>query len=214
MILIVAITKDRIVPEAYDSTLAQLAYPDVEMMTYISPAREYAVRENKNSERMINLYCNCSDNRNKARLAALATRANAFLFVDSDIVLPADAISRLALWNKPVVGGYYEIAPKRFAAGKFVENANKQSVFLNCGEPVPGLFKADMVGLGCALVRRPVLEKVGFRHGLDQFCLGGELESPVAMAYGECIAFGSDAAALKFDLFMDGAVVCKHLRCG
>jgi hypothetical protein len=146
-------------------------------------------------------------NRNTIREMALHSDAEHFLFVDSDTVLPSDALTRLISHGKDIVGGWYPLVheSQRWAVATY-----EDGVFRNFSAPVPGLVPVDMVGLGCALVSRRVYEAVSFNPGLlpgDTVTLADGRHCPM----GICAKWGIEARAAGFELYADGAVVCQHL---
>jgi len=145
-------------------------------------------------------------NRNYTKQMALASEAEYFLWVDSDVVLPPHAISSLISHKKDIIGGWYKMinTPKWVAGGWISDN-----VFQNYLAPQTGITIVDMVGLGCVLMSREVMEKVDFRDGMDLLCkdsAGNQLR------VGECNIFGTDARNKGFSLYMDGNVICGHLE--
>src|SRR5688572_20792831 len=88
---IVLITTGAILQECLDAICAQ-DYPSgkLDLIVNRMEPREY------DSDAVRNKYENCHRNRNEARERALAGDAEYFLFVDDDIVIPRDAVSRFA----------------------------------------------------------------------------------------------------------------------
>lgn len=155
---------------------------------------------------LINKYENCHRNRNAARERALKTPCDRFLFLDDDVVLPEDAVSSLMRQDKEVLGGYYPILNSdRFVCGRWVAD----HTFLNFRAVAPGLRRTDMVGLGCAMISRRVLESIQFEAGTNLFCRDAGTGQDLIV--GECGMFGNRVAELGLPMYMCGEVVCKHL---
>lgn len=239
-VLVVIITKDIVEQECMQSVITQ-EYPDFDVMVHISKANKYYTNsQDPRHESYVNQYINCPENRNKARRLALASDADYFLFVDSDTVLPSHAISKLMLNKKDAVGGYYHACgdSKNYVAGSYQKNSKGQDIFMHVFEIRKGTWSVDMIGLGCALISRKLLEQVEFEDGLDlltlqanydkpwqhtppqfiktpenvDFELHPGLEEPKYGNMGECSAFGFRARGKGFKLWMDGGVeVLKHL---
>lgn len=97
------------------------------------------------------------------------------LFVDSDMVLPADTVPRLLDHGLPLVGGLYfqratDHPPEAWHVPTRgddplrrtdVDGLRLRSLNLSDLEPGQTLAEVDAVGAGCLLVRREVLEAVG-----------------------------------------------------
>jgi Glycosyl transferase family 2 len=154
---------------------------------------------------------NCAENREAARRHVLATSdADAFLFMDSDIVLPEGAVEEFVKQcrtNKSIIGGWYPFRndPRgRWAAGRWIAD----NTFHNFTRVQASLVKTDMVGLGCAFITREALSNLRFEHvpNLASVSLNGE-----TLIVEECGAFGNLANEKGYELWMDGSVVCGHL---
>ncbi len=150
-------------------------------------------------------YLNCSYNRNLVREICLKSNCDKFLFLDDDIVLPQNTIKSLSERNLDIVGGWYPMVyDNRWVAGEWKNN----NIFQNYLEPENKLTKVDVIGMGCAMITRNVLEKIEFQAGVDEFCYNNIKQK---MFIGECGAFGNRAKELGFSLYMDPNVICKHL---
>jgi hypothetical protein len=157
---------------------------------------------------IVRLYRNCSENREAARRMVLASDADAFLFLDSDIVLPPHAVEEFVRQSRPnrILGGWYPIlGSDRWVAGRWVAD----HVFHNSRSPEPGVVRTDTLGLGCAFVPRAAAEALAFEHGTDLVCRDAVGRSLIV---GECGAYGNAAAAAGFEMFMVGDVVCGHVE--
>lgn len=197
-VLVVVITKDNVNSQCYHSILQQ-DYENFSVL--ISVVKPKHLHENPVCEK----YLNCSENRNIARRMALASDAKYFLFVDSDIVLPKNTISSLISHNRHAIGGWYQIRDgKRWVAGKWVAD----NVFINFKTPDASVIKTDVVGLGCALISREVLEKVQFEPGIN---VVAENENREKVIVGECGMFGNRVSEAGYNLYVDGDVICKHI---
>lgn len=203
-VLVVVITKDRIEPRCYTSILKQ----DYGNFTWISVGMKPKIKTGK---ALNDLYENCSFNRNYARQMALASDADYFLFVDSDIILPPTAISEFMLQaekaNKKIMGGYYQIGDGRYAAGKWVAD----NVFYNFLRVEKSLVRTDMIGMGCAFLAREVVEKIPFESGTN---MTATTYNDLKVMLGECIVFGNRAYEHGYDMFVVGEVHCGHIKNG
>lgn len=93
--------------------------------------------------------------RNVCCMKTLELGCSHLFFLDSDVIPPADAIMRLIAHDKPLVSGVYARrspphgVPVMMRGGRWV---------LPHELPRSGLFEVDVVGAGCMLIRRDLLE--------------------------------------------------------
>jgi hypothetical protein len=150
---------------------------------------------------------NCAIARNEARKAALKTKANLFMFLDDDIVLPAGSLAQMALHSFPVIRGYYPLRGPfpRYSGGCWVADNTFQH-FPHIMSA--GLVKSDLVGMGWVLIRRDVLEQIEFEPGIDT-----ELQDTHGnnLILDESGAFSNACLDLDIPLFLDGHCVCNHI---
>ena len=78
--------------------------------------------------------------------------ATHLMFIDADIEWPPQAIKRLLMHNKPIIGGVY---PKKSLNDDYVINLNKESTRVT-----NGLLKVDYIGTGFMMIRRDALEQM------------------------------------------------------
>ena len=145
-------------------------------------------------------------NRNAMRNMALHSDADNFLLLDSDTVLPLDAVSRLISHNLDIVGGWYPFLNR---PGMWVMAKRVGNCYNNFNYPVPGLSEVDTIGLGCMLISRKVYQTIEFNAGLLP---GDEIEvNGLPGLRGISARWAHDAQKAGFKLFADGGVICKHL---
>jgi len=193
-VTILAIIRDYIERECYESLLHQ-TYPDCSILIHqVSPIRFYEdVAKNK--------MANVVRNRNMLRQAALATDSTHFMMVDSDTVLPLNCIEILLSREKDIISAWCPMVSGGWIAARWV---GKEIVHLQHEE---GIREVDMAPLGCMLVKRDVLEQIPFTAATEEYtsCKGK------TMFMGETAKFGLDAKKKGYKLFMDGSLICKHL---
>jgi len=136
----------------------------------------------------------------------LKSDASHLLFIDSDMLLPADLLERLLAHNKDVVSALYfgRTQPEPMFR---VKKGGKYSALLNF--PKNTLFKADSVGLGACLIKRTVIEKVSESLGQEEpmfkFTYSGKAE-----IVGEDTGFCEKAIEAGFKIFVDTGLEVKH----
>jgi len=144
--------------------------------------------------------------RNKARAMAIHGDYQYCLFLDSDVVPPADVIERLIARNKKIVSGVYMIGlpgyeQLRVTAYRYPsEEARKADIITSFGimEMFPSrLIEADFIGLGCVLLHRDVFGKIEFSYDPEKTA-------------GEDIHFSQKARDAGHKIYLDSSVLCKH----
>lgn len=197
-IMVIVVTKDGIEPECYKSILNQ----DYQGYNVLINAMRPVLLD---KDPVKNGVKNVVRNRNYTKKMALASDADYFLWVDSDVAIPANTLSSLIGHNKHIVGGWYKMVNNpKWVAGGWVGN----NTFHNYLSPQPSLVRVDMVGLGCVLLSRKSMKRINFRDGMDLKCLDYEGKEKFV---GECCSFGADAQEEGLNLYMDGSVICDHL---
>lgn len=147
---------------------------------------------------------------NRARALFLAGAWDAMLTLEDDMVVPPDAIGRLAQCLEDGADVAYSLycwrygPPHKWSAYRYVwpdsgeswSNAQPQTAagWLTAGAVVP----VQGLGLGCTLIRRRVLERLPFRLG-D----GGAANDWY---------FAVDCQAAGYAAVCDFGVVCGHIR--
>lgn len=160
-------------------------------------AIEDSVKASTRIEKIIN-------GRNAVRDYALKNKYDSVLFVDSDVILPDNALEQLQLAKKDVVSGLYlnaiEVDGKMVPAPVLYKDNGDgtASQFTYEGVYPPQLLEIGAAGFGCVLVSSKVLKDVKFRK-LNSSATGGE-----------DIAFFVDARAKKFSTFAVTTVKCVH----
>jgi len=220
-VLVIVITEDDVLKECYDSILKQ-DYPD--FSTLVSVKKQELLSGNSDANKLLNIV----KHRNEARKKALASDADYFFWIDSDIVLPVNAISSLLLQLQvPKVSPIFdklksqfpitEPKQKHIMGGWYKLHSDTEKTAWNCANWVAdnkiasvegwqrSVIRVDKMDLGCVMMSREVLEKISFKHGFN-------LEVNDNRRACECLMFAKDAQDAGYELFMDGDVVCEHLK--
>lgn len=148
-------------------------------------------------------YSNITANYQRARLLALERRVDALLCIEADLLPPDDALERLNATGADVVYGLYAWRGQRLW-NAYTTVAEDRGVSLSAdprrAQAAWGcIVDVEGVGLGCTLIRRPVLECVDFRL-------------PDDLAEGTCCdwMFALDCKRLGFTQRAHLGVVCGH----
>lgn len=131
---------------------------------------------------------------------------------DSDVVAPRDAILRLLAHRLPVVSGMYCRRSPPHGVPVMIKNGSWVTQF------VPGsMVEVDLVGAGCLLIHRSVLEKLppsrpeAGKHWFDWKvdCAG---IVPQGEALSEDFVFCKNVREkLGLKIWVDTGVACKHV---
>lgn len=145
-----------------------------------------------------------------ARAFALARGYDKVLLVEHDVVVPPSVLQRLDRHDLPVVLGTYRMPPDHhIVAGRFDGSAvpYRQQPGMHYGTTMltekdiaaRGLVRVDVGGVGCALIRRDVLKRVGWRAYAD--------------TTHHCdVYFAVDCMRLGIPIHLDAGVRPIHLR--
>jgi GT2 family glycosyltransferase len=142
--------------------------------------------------------------RNHARALALKKDASHYFWLDDDIVPPRHAISSLLSHNKPVMGGWFQMRNgNAWVGGRWVAD----NTFQHYVTPQRSVVKTDLISLGCALVRRDVLQAVEFGPGIDRYCQTMDGRVCHLADSGD---FSNKLLDLGIQPYLDGNVICQH----
>lgn len=151
-------------------------------------------------------------------------------FVDSDVVLPLDIVTRFIKHNQPIVSGWYlSRKSQNPVAGDFIENPTTKTYesiravpdqfpktksytlpeLLTKTKEKTGLIKVGYVGLGCMLIKREVLETLSHPNRPLFY------EDRVTQhGFSEDLYFALICAQNQIPLQIDSAAFCPHFTFG
>lgn len=145
-------------------------------------------------------------NRNIIIKEFLAGKYTHLLWLDTDVLVPTDAIERLLKHDKPITFGIY-------LGGQKIKGTVKLAPVIYDFAPKEGYLKMVPVnrvmgeevfevlagGFGCCLIKKEVVKAVQLRQNKE---LGG----------GEDILFCKDAREKGFRSYADTSIKCTHMR--
>lgn len=127
--------------------------------------------------------------RNQCVGAALAMKATHLLFLDTDMVFPADTLKRLLAHEKDIVGASYSKRSAPFHPLTITEEGKLEPI-------ASGLRRVKLLPTGCLLIRLGVFDKLSAPY-FNLETEGGQLR-------GEDYYFCEHARAAGFELWCDG----------
>lgn len=149
--------------------------------------------------------------RNQCCQAALEGGFRFLFFVDSDCVPPRDAILRLMKHNLPLVSGIYHRRSPPHGIPVMMKPLGRWMT-----QYPSHLFEVDVVGAGCLLIRRDVLEafvRNPQRPGKPFF--DWRVDMVGHLPQGECLSedftFCTHARRLGIKTMVDPSIQCRHI---
>lgn len=148
--------------------------------------------------------------RNTACMRALEAGATHLFFLDSDVIPPKDAVYRLLAHNAPIVSGMYCRRSPPHGVPVMIRNGAWVTEF-----PQGATIEVDLVGAGCLLIRRDVLENMPpQRQGAHWFDWRVNMQNllPPGDCLSEDFTFCLHARrAMGLKILVDTSIVCKHI---
>jgi len=146
-------------------------------------------------------------NRNALVKAALETDAEYLLWLDMDNVFPANTIEKLFKVNADIASGVYFKKKEPYPAvpGRALdEHYYRPLDIVACGGRV---VNADLIGMGCALIRRSVFENLP--HPWFRYAYNIETDE---WSVSEDVAFCKAARRKGYEIKVDTSLICGHVR--
>lgn len=139
--------------------------------------------------------------RDKIAMDALANETDYVMWLDSDIIYPADIVSKLMAHKKDMVTGlYYKRTPPYTPCIFHVED---EKLVPYMDYPEDSLFQISAAGFGCILVKTEVIRGVHDRFGGCFF--------PVNGIGGEDLSFIRRAQDCGYEIWCDSSIQCGHI---
>lgn len=134
---------------------------------YDGPTDFYFTRDNPYAQEIQRGYHNIWHNLEKARAHMLRANYDAMMVVESDVIPPADALTKLLRLDADIAGGWYVMRHGDPVANAFVyvPGQDDPGTYYTDAEieDAGGVMRANGVCMGCVLIHRHVLERVPFR---------------------------------------------------
>jgi hypothetical protein len=150
--------------------------------------------------------------RNGACSDALATGFQWVMFLDDDVVPPADTFFLLARHSVDIVSGLYYRRQPPICPVAMAYDGDKKPQWVTQWSPPNSLVTVDLVGAGCLLIHRRVLERVPQPWFEWQIGKAPQPEGRTAMS--EDFAFCVRAKEHGFKVHLDTSIGCEHVGLG
>ena len=153
--------------------------------------------------------------RNEACKKVLEVGAQWLFFLDSDVIPPADTILRLMRHNQPIISGlYFRRSPPEGVPVMMKPVGNWIVDF-----PENSVIEVDVVGAGCLLIHRSVLERFKQypqRPGKTWFDWRVDMQGhlPREECLSEDFTFSMHAKRLGIPTLVDTSIQCRHVGLG
>lgn len=147
--------------------------------------------------------------RNAAAMKVLESNFDWLFFLDSDVIPPKDAILRLMKHQKPIISGIYCRRSPPAGVPVLIKNGTWVTQY-----PKNELFEVDLVGAGCLLIHRSVLESLPpQKPGKHWFFWGVDQQSvlPREEAMSEDFTFCVHAKKNGYKIWVDPTIECLHV---
>ena len=146
--------------------------------------------------------------RNEICQKALDDGVDALVFIDADHSFMPEAVARLIAANRPVITGRYHVKAPPFQPTLYVfpKGAHIKGKFksIHYGQ---GIFPVDRCGAGALVIRREVLQAIGF----PWFRYAEDPEPPHDLSVSEDFYFCERAQAEGFTIWADWDATFDHI---
>lgn len=155
--------------------------------------------------------------RNSACADALAAGFTWCMFLDDDVIPPGDVFFRLAAHNQDIVSGLYYRRQEPICPVAMTIDAQGQPQWVTSWSPPNSMLEVDLVGAGCLLIHRRVLERMPPPWFVWE--IGKAKDAPSVTpgsggAMSEDFAFCMRAKRAGFKVHLDTSIRCEHVGLG
>lgn len=147
--------------------------------------------------------------RNECVKMLLQSSLEWLLFIDDDVMAPPETFDQLASHGQDVVAGLYYHKFEPIEPMVYLDRGDKMEVPPDFA--IGKLIEADLVGSGCMLIHRRVLEAMAEPWFL---WTEGDPTLPARDRLSDDFYFCRKAKAAGFKVFMDTGVRCLHIGLG
>jgi len=132
--------------------------------------------------------------------------AEYMFFLDSDVILPNDAVVRLLSHNQDIISGVYHVRHNPITPAMWKESPEFPGKY----NPIVGynegsLIDVDSIGMGCCLIHKRVFEK------LEEPYFKWSMDSNQENGVSEDFYFCKKAREAGFHIYVDTSIQCTHI---
>lgn len=153
----------------------------------------------------------CARARNLIAQRAITEKADYLLSVDSDVVLPSDALANMLEHGEDIVIGFYARRGRFDGTTTVVRKGSKDHIDALKADEIEklreqGVAKLDVKagGMGCALIRTSVFERLDYPYYKFQLYKSGNYLSEDYYFFQQCRNAG-------MNVYLDTRVGCDHI---
>lgn len=151
--------------------------------------------------------------RNAACQLALERGFQYLMFLDDDVIPPPDTFQRLAAPGADIISGlYYRRKEPICPVAMTVPPGGGPPIWVTTWNPPNSTVEVDLVGAGCLLLHRRVLERIPAPWFVWEIGKEPAVEGRNAMS--EDFAFCMKAKAAGFRVYLDTSIQCDHVGLG
>lgn len=151
--------------------------------------------------------------RNAACQTALQHNFTWLFFLDDDVIAPPDAIPKLMSRGQDIISGLYFRRAEPINMPVMLMDTKPKPSFITGFQP-GSMIEADMVGAGCLLIHRRVLERVPppkFEWTIDYDGIHNAIRTDESDRASEDFTFCRKCKRLGFKIAVDTSVQCIHV---
>jgi len=153
--------------------------------------------------------------RNSACSDALAAGFQQIMFLDDDVIPPGDTFFRLAQHQKDIVSGLYYRRQEPICPVAMTLDPQGQAQWVTSWNPPNSLVEVDLVGAGCLLIHRRVLERIPPPWFVWEIGKSPDASTPKGGGkMSEDFAFCMRAKQAGFKVHLDTSIRCEHVGLG
>lgn len=158
----------------------------------------------------IDLVIEKSDNIDQIRnlIAHWATKYDYLFSVDSDIVVPSDALTKMLAADKDIISGLYiQRIPNTHTVEVYMDNNQGGFVHIPYQQlkPINGVVEVAACGMGCALIKSTVFKSIDYPHFVYRSALNHD------HTFSEDVFFCQRARQHGFRIWADTTIQCDHI---
>lgn len=134
-------------------------------------------------------------------------------FLDDDVITPPDVVARLMSHGADVISGLYYRRQEPICPVAMTM-VNGKATWVTTWDPPNSVVEVDLVGAGCLLIHRRVLQAIGTHWFEWEIGKRQEDRPKDRQAMSEDFAFCIKAKQAGFKVYLDTSIACDHVGLG